>query len=399
MRLPLLALEAQIRRRLRAHFRSIGFLKDSNGLLKPPGDGKDTVRLLHQAQRTDLLRAENPFVKETLPALIHYFASGSEVAPEKISPRLQLIEADTPESDLFRLASLTWAVPVSHGYGRRMRFLVWDDSNGKVIGLMALGDPVFNLRVRDELIGWTASQRRERLVNVLDAYVLGALPPYNMLLGGKLIACLVRTREVRNLFAERYCDTRGIISRKKKHAALAMVTTSSALGRSSVYNRLSLGGIKYFEPIGYTTGYGHFHIPDSLFEQMRTYLKRRRHHYADNHDYGDGPNWRLRTVRTTLDLLGLDSELLRHGISREVFMCKLASNADRLLRGEIKKASFRKLLSVREVGKLALDRWIIPRSQSRPEFSAWKREDIRGLLVPHQSVKQFGAEYRTGTLG
>lgn len=397
--LPLVALESQIRTRLRAHFRRIGFLKDSNGLLKPPGDGKDTVRLLHQAQRADLLHAERPFIKENLPALIHYFASGPEVVPEKISPRLQLIEAQTPESDLFRLASLTWAVPVSHGYGRRMRFLVWDDSNGKLIGLMALGDPVFNLRVRDTLIGWKESQRRERLVNVMDAYVLGALPPYNMLLGGKLVACLVRTQEVRDLFAERYTNTRGIISRKKKHAALAMVTTSSALGRSSVYNRLNLGGIKYFESIGYTTGYGHFHIPDSLFTQMRTYLKRRRHHYANNHDFGDGPNWRLRTVRMTLDLLGMDSELLRHGVSREVFMCKLASNAERLLRGEVRKSSFRNLLSAREVGKLALDRWIIPRSQSRPEFSTWKREDIRGLLIPHRSFKQFGTEYRTGTLG
>ncbi len=399
MILPLLTLEARIKRRLRAHFRRIGFLKDSKGLPQPPGDGKDTVRLLHQAQRADLLRAERPFIKETLPALIHYFASGSEVVPEKISPRLQLIEAQTPESDLFRLASLTWAVPVSQGYGRRMRFLVWDDSNGKLIGLMALGDPVFNLRVRDTLIGWKESQRRERLVNVMDAYVLGALPPYNMLLGGKLIACLVRTKEVRDLFAERYANTRGIISRKKKHATLVMVTTSSALGRSSVYNRLNLGGIKYFESIGYTKGYGHFHIPNSLFKDMRMYLKRRRHHYADNHDFGDGPNWRLRTVRMALDLLEMDSELLRHGVSREVFMCKPASNAERLLRGEVKSGSFRNLLSAKEVGKLALDRWIIRRSQSRPEFSTWKREDLRDLLMPHRPVKQFGTVYRTGTLG
>jgi Druantia protein DruA len=39
---------------------------------------------------------------------------------------------------------------VSRGYGRRMRFLIWDQSNEKLIGLIVLGDPVFNLRVRDE---------------------------------------------------------------------------------------------------------------------------------------------------------------------------------------------------------------------------------------------------------
>ena len=73
-----------------------------------------------------------------------------------------------------------------------MRFIVWDDSNGKVLGILAIGDPVFNLRVRDEHIGWSAVDRKARLVNVMDAYVLGALPPYNTLLGGKLVACLLR---------------------------------------------------------------------------------------------------------------------------------------------------------------------------------------------------------------
>jgi len=38
---------------------------------------------------------------------------------------------------------------VSRGYGRQ-RFLIWDQSNEKLIGLIALGDPVFNLRVRDQ---------------------------------------------------------------------------------------------------------------------------------------------------------------------------------------------------------------------------------------------------------
>src|SRR5262249_41111946 len=69
--------------------------------------------------------------------------------------------------------------------GRRLRYLVWDANNDKLIGIMALGDPVFNLKVRDELIGWDIKDRGKRLVNVLDAYVLGAVPPYNMLLGGQ----------------------------------------------------------------------------------------------------------------------------------------------------------------------------------------------------------------------
>ena len=82
----------------------------------------------------------------------------------------------------------------------------------------------------------------------MDAYVLGAVPPYNTLLGGKLIASLARTSDVVEAFDAKYRDSVGIISNKQKKARLAAITTSSALGRSSIYNRLKLGGHLIFEP-------------------------------------------------------------------------------------------------------------------------------------------------------
>ena len=78
----------------------------------------------------------------------------------------------------------------------------------------------------------------------MDAYVLGALPPYNALLGGKLVACLLRSRDIYDDFAKAYGKTTGIISQKEKEARLLVVTTSSSMGRSSVYHRLKLGGIE-----------------------------------------------------------------------------------------------------------------------------------------------------------
>src|SRR5258708_39377100 len=121
-------------------------------------------------------------ISERFPELIKHFASGEDIDPTSITPVLQRISGGTWEGDLFRLASLTWSVPVSNGFGRRMRYLVWDQYHGRVAGIMALGDPVFNLSVRDNLIGWNSSDREKRLVNILDAYLLGAIPPYNMLL-------------------------------------------------------------------------------------------------------------------------------------------------------------------------------------------------------------------------
>ena len=66
-----------------------------------------------------------------------------------------------------------------------MRFLVRDRSNDKLIGIFALGDPVFNLKARDEWIGWDVNDRRDRLVHVMDAFVVGAVPPYAQLAQGR----------------------------------------------------------------------------------------------------------------------------------------------------------------------------------------------------------------------
>jgi hypothetical protein len=311
--------------------------------------------------------------------LINHFAAGSDVDPARISPILERISSESWESDLFRLASLTWSVPVSNGFGRRLRYLVWDEQNDKLMGLIAIGDPVFNLSVRDNLIGWSHKLRAHRLVNVMDAYVLGALPPYNTLLGGKLVACLVRSREIYEDFSRTYGGTIGIISRQNKSAQLLAVTTSSSLGRSSVYNRLKLEGVRCFTPIGYTAGWGHFHIPDALFADLRDFLREVGHPYADMHRFGQGPNWRLRTTRVALAALGFNSDILHHGVQREVFLCTLASNALRLLRTGKGTPELSSLRTVREIGQLAVERWMLARSRRRPEYRKWSHAELTSL--------------------
>jgi hypothetical protein len=372
--------QANLKRRLRRHLAALGFHRTQEGTLEAAGSGKDVIRTLHNAQRNGRLKANRKFIAERLPDLICHFASGSEIDPARISPVVKRISSDSWESDLFRLASLTWAIPVSNGFGRRRRYLVWDEHNDRLMGLIAIGDPVFNLSVRDKLIKWNHRTRGKRLVNMMDAYVLGAVPPYNTLLGGKLVACLVRSREVYNDFTRAYGDTTGIISRRKKMARLLAVTTSSSLGRSSVYNRLKLGGVQYFTPIGYTGGWGHFHIPDDLFADLRKFLRQIGHPYADLHRFGQGPNWRLRTTRAALAALGLKPDMLHHGIQREVFLCTLASNAERMLRTGKGRPNLSTLLTVKEIGQLAVQRWMLPRSARKPEYRNWSRSDLVSLL-------------------
>jgi hypothetical protein len=382
--------EARIKRHLRQHLADLGFTKDETGALVLPDASKDTVRALHRKQREDKLAENAAFIAANLPNLKKYFASGAEVRPEAIRPALQLVTGAGLEAKLFRLASLTWSVPVSAGFGRRLRYLVWDKSNGKLIGIFAIGDPVYNMSARDNYIGWTFADREHRLVNLMDAYVLGAVPPYNMLLGGKLVASLIRTRDVYNDFKDRYGKTEGVISGTAKNARLVAVTTSSSMGRSSLYNRLKLDGTPYFSSIGFTGGWGHFHIPDELFDEMRAYLRTIDHTYADMHTFGEGPNWRLRTVRAALDRLGFKEDVLKHGVQREVFLCELTSNSLQILKGEAKRPQLSGLLTAKKVGVLAVQRWMTGRAERLPAYRAWSREQL-AELIRLGSVREFSA--------
>ncbi len=368
--------EAKLKRKLRAHLKQIGFHKASDGTLLPPALDKSTYRSIHAHQRAEKITAQRDWITAKSNSLIRYFASGTEVDVRGIRPRIEQAPGDTWQADLFRFASFYWRIPISVGYGRRIRFLVWDDNNGKLIGLLALGDAVFNLRVRDELIGWDHKRRAEALVNLMDAYVVGAVPPYNTLLGGKLIASLARTSDVVQAFDAKYHDTVGIISNRQKNARLVAITTSSALGRSSIYNRLKVGGRLLFEPIGYTSGWGHFHISDALFEELRDYLTHVGDRYADACKFGQGPNWRIRVIRRALDLIGMNSDLMRHGFAREVFFCPVASNAIAFLRGDHKRVLYKDLPNVKSASKLALERWVIPRAERMPEYVAWRSEQF-----------------------
>lgn len=387
--------EARLRRKVRDHLRKLGYTKSPEGILVPPSLSKTSYRSLHFLQREGRLQKEANFIAERQVQLINYFASGEEIDLKQFRVRLELVGPGTWQADLFRFATLLWSIPVSQGFGRRLRYLVWDDSIGRLVGLFALTDPVFNLRARDAEIGWSSDDRSNRLVHLMDAYVVGAVPPYNRVLGGKLVACLLRSKEVVSDFRTKYGGTDGLISGQAKDAHLLAVTTTSALGRSSVYNRLRLRGTDYLNPVGYTSGYGHFHFPDELFAEMRAYLKVKRDAYEKNHRFGDGPNWKMRVIRRSLQLLDMNPALLKHGLPRQVFLGKVADNAMPLLRGKKAKPSYSSLLSATDVGELAAERWMRPRAmRDDSHLSITKGEILNQMLRPQSLCVSTGEGQR-----
>ncbi len=376
-----------LRSEIKRHIEAIGLDGDRSQFAL----SKDAIRDIHRFHRKAARERIHRALGNKIDLFLKEFADGDEVDPDKISPILIEARSNSRTGELFRFASLLWSIPVSQGYGRRLRYLVKDRTNGKLIGVFALGDPVFNLRVRDKWIGWYQAERRERLVNLMDAYVVGAVPPYADLLGGKLVTSLIASKEVGAHFQERYGGREGLISSKQKQARLALVTVTSALGRSSMYNRLRLipnGGslaekpVVYLRRLGTTTGYGHFQITDDLFSQLRGVLQEDGHKYADGHQFGDGPNWRIRVARTGLQSLGLNPDsVLKHGIQREVYAMPIAANALAFLSGTDEEPTFR-YLTVDEISELARNRWLVPRSKRKPDYREFRREHLRGALIP-----------------
>lgn len=373
--------KTSLREAVQSQFRMLGYSENRNGYFLPEQLTKQRVRDLHAAHRLDQLNKEQPFVKENGYDLVKYFASGQELQPELIEPELVEVIAGTIEADLFRFATLLWSVPVSRGFGRRLRFLVKDRQNGKLIGLFALGDPVFNLTARDKWVGWTHEDRSERLVHVMDAYVAGAVPPYAQLISGKLIAALMTSSEVIEAHRRKYVGKQSLISGEVKRAKLVLITTTSALGRSSLYNRLIIPGAPQFAKIGTTKGFGHFHLSGPIFELMRTYLKQKGHTYASGNRFGMGPNWRLRVARAALEDVGLNGDLvLKHGIPREVYAAPLAENWKEVLLGQQSKIRTR-VLSAKEITNFCLNRWIIPRSIRDKSFKTFSQISILDYLL------------------
>ena len=123
------------------HLTGLGFSKNGKGYYVDGVLTKQKIRDLHSAQRKDILKQRQSFVETQGSALIKHFASGRDVNPTAIDPEIVEVKSESLDSRIFRFACLLWSVPVSQGFGRRLRFLVRDRQNGQLIGIFCSGRP------------------------------------------------------------------------------------------------------------------------------------------------------------------------------------------------------------------------------------------------------------------
>ena len=130
----------ELRRLVFDELESLGFSFDERRELIPPKSDKEVIRLLHKPAREIKLLQGQEWIRRKLPLYRHYFADGQDISPQKIKPVLVQV-TEGWHSDLFRLARYYWSLPYSFGFGRRLRYLLLDESNNLLIGIFGLHSP------------------------------------------------------------------------------------------------------------------------------------------------------------------------------------------------------------------------------------------------------------------
>jgi len=198
--------------------------------------------------------------------------------------------------------------------------------------------PLFDDRRGQKAIDVALSELRKAGLSsrVADLSLCGAVDPYGPLLGGKLVALILASEEVRAAYASRYGGQTSLITSQmagrpvSKPADLQVLTTTSLYGLgSSQYNRLFLSAAQHkdlpfdmsWEAIGrsLTGGYGTSHLGDATTEALRCLSEARHDSRRVNNRFGEGTSPRLRQVREGLDTLGIESDQVLHHATPRIF--------------------------------------------------------------------------------
>ncbi|MBC7242000.1 MAG: DUF4338 domain-containing protein, partial [Anaerolineae bacterium] len=296
--------------------------------------------------------------------------------PERISPVLVEVTSKS-EHNLFRIARLLWSLPFSKGYGRRLRFLVIDSSNEKLIGLLALQSPPLSFPARDRLFHYPPGRKTELVNQTMDIQTLGSVPPYSRLLGGKLIALAAASNEIRLAYQRKYAGRKTEMEGRTLPPHLVALTTTSAFGRSSLYNRLRYRNLIIAESLGYTEGYGIFHLME-LYPLFREFLESQG--ISTRGGFGTGPRRKWQIMVRALERLGLSAEFLRHSVKREVFLFRLVDNLETYMNGSDAEPVYRDL-PFADLVDWWRERWLLPRAKRVDGWRSWRKEEIQKLLL------------------
>lgn len=345
-----------LRREVLKVLRTQGYVLNGNSFELRNQD-RNAKREVHLLAKSERILSHKNFIIQKSKLIRKHLIDGDCIDVEKIVPRIIEVQPSSEWEDLFRWWNLVWwSLPYEHAYGRQMRFVIWDQHHKAPIGLIGLQSPILSWSVRDNYLK-IPSETRDLWVNQsLSAQRLGALPPYNYILGGKLIAYLMTSDAVHRKFKEKYQGQKTVLQNRELPAHLLFVTTTGAYGKSSVYTRLKFNNDYVARFIGYSQGSGSFHIPNALFEDLIKFLDKK--DIDVQRGYGTGPSRKMRLIDRALNLLGFKNGAT-HGVRRAVYLFPFVKNLTDVIQKNARPKWFHR--SVKELTNFWRERWAKPR--------------------------------------
>ncbi|MCW4044890.1 MAG: DUF4338 domain-containing protein [Candidatus Bathyarchaeota archaeon] len=346
-----------MREKIIAHIKSEGFCVNPH--LVPKCEEKSILRKIHEQKKLEQLTFHRSFLLKNMKIARNHTISGKELNPKRIDLELVEVKPNTIESRLFFWWNLIWwSLPFDKPIGRQMRFILWDKGHNAPFGLLYLQSPPLRSPPRDRFLELTGTNIDYWINQSMYAQRVGALPPYNQLIGGKMVALSLVSNEIRDLYACKYGNRETLMSKRKIPANLLFVTTSSAYGKSSMYDRIVYNKDQVSSFIGFTSGAGTFHISEKLYLELLAFLKE--NNIETKRGYGTGTSRKLRLISKALCLLGLP-KFSFHNIKRGYYIFPNVSNLYNVIHFNEKPIWYNRSFS--DLFQYWKIRWCLPRSE------------------------------------
>lgn len=229
------------------------------------------------------------------------------------------------------------------------------------------------------------NKKRRVGINMMDIIVCGSLPPYNLLLGGKLVAMLMASPQVVRDYTHKYSQYVSYIASAMKKAEVRrepklvfLGTTSLYHVGSSQYNRIAIPtGVSKekmkYKRMGKTIGHGSIHFSTATIQALNELQIHTRSAVLINNRFGEGVNPKLRRVSAGLAQIGLENveHFTNHRSRRIVYGVSLGRLTYQFLRGEASDPDYFFDCDSEESAEAGtqaiiqhwLDRWLLMRVQ------------------------------------
>ena len=255
---------------------------------------------------------------------------------ESLDPYVEIVEDPKESTKWAAVRRMIHTMDFTANPGRNVKINVKDRVSGKLLGQISLASDVTAMGVRDNYIGWSKDNKfvDGKLNNTTIASTIVCTQPlgYNFL-GGKLIAMMTTTPEVRAYWKEKYKNV------------LIAVGTTSLYGIHSQYN-----GIPLFKTLGESAGKISLKPDDKFYDPWHQWIKE---HHAQWYDENiteerarNGANMgyerngpvsgiKQKILGKIFKECGIKANQYHHGFKRGVYFAMMYENGNEFLRNEI----------------------------------------------------------------